>query len=103
MLLTAYHSIIIGTINVVHCVTLHHRRVQLCKGWVDGKGGGDDTRPGILKDGKIDHELAFWIPKYITTRGTKNLLDTGLMSPQMRRLARSQDTIGWRDLTERAS
>ena len=60
----------------------------------------DDLEDWMVKDSKTDSELAFWIPKYIMMRGTKNLLDMGLMSPQMRRLARSQDTIGWRNFME---
>ena len=49
---------------------------------------------------KTDNELAFWIPKYIMMRSTKNLSDTGLMLPQMRRLAGSQETIGWKNFME---
>ena len=33
-------------------------------------------------------------------RGTRSLLDMGLMSPQMRRLAKGQDKIGWRIFVE---
>ena len=54
----------------------------------------------LNKDEKTKPELAFWIPKYILMRGTKNFPDMGLMSPQMRRLARSQDKIGWRNFME---
>jgi hypothetical protein len=34
-------------------------------------------------------------------RGVKPFLDLGIMSPQFKALARSQDLIGWRDFTER--
>ena len=54
----------------------------------------DELEKWMVKNGKSDSELAFWIPTCIMMRGTRNLLDMGLMLPQMRSLARSQDTIG---------
>ena len=56
----------------------------------------------VLKcqDSKTDPELSYLIPKYIFMRGTRNLLDMGLVSPQMRKSARSQDKIGSKRLME---
>jgi len=52
------------------------------------------------KDDNTDPELAYWIPKYLLMRGTKPLAGMGDMSESMYRLAKSQDTIGWRQFTE---
>ena len=60
----------------------------------------DKLETWLNRDEKTEPELVFWIPKYILMRGTRSLLDMGLMSPQMRRLARSQDKIGWRNFME---
>ncbi len=51
-------------------------------------------------DNNTDPEILYWIPKYILMRGVKPLLDLGIMSPQFKALACSQDLIGWRDFTE---
>ncbi len=54
----------------------------------------------MARDNKTDPEILYWIPKYILMRGVKSLLDLGIMSPQFKALAHSQDLIGWRDFTE---
>ena len=54
----------------------------------------DGLKDCMVKDSKTGSELAFWIPKYILMRGKRSSLDIGLMSPQIRRLARIQDKIG---------
>ena len=53
-----------------------------------------------LQDDKTERELAYWLPKYILMRGTKNMAEMGHMSPQMRCPAKSQDVIGWKNFME---
>ena len=53
-----------------------------------------------LQYDKIERELAYWLPKYILMRGTKNMAEMGHMSPHMERLAKSQDVIGWKNFME---
>ncbi len=48
----------------------------------------------MARDNKIYPEILYWIPKYILMRGFKSLLDLGIMSPQFKALAHSQDLIG---------
>jgi len=60
----------------------------------------DELEDWLIKHGKTNHEVAFWIPRYILMRGTKHLSEMGCMSPQMTTLAKSQDVIGWRNFTE---
>ena len=45
-------------------------------------------------------ELAYWLPKYILSRGLVLFVDLGHMSPSMKRIAASQDKIGWRNFME---
>jgi hypothetical protein len=52
------------------------------------------------RDGITNPELAYWIPKYILMRGNKPFADLGAMSPGMKALAWSQDTIGYRNFME---
>ena len=54
----------------------------------------------MLKNGNTYFEIAYWVPKYILYRGTKKFAEMGIMLPQMLRLARSQDLIGWRNFME---
>ena len=54
----------------------------------------------LTRDEKTESELVFYIPRYILMRGTRRFLGMGLMSSQMRRLARSHGKIGWRNFTE---
>ncbi len=54
----------------------------------------------MAKDNITDPEILYWIPKYILMRGDKPLSQMGLMSPQFKALANSQDLIGWRDFTK---
>ena len=54
----------------------------------------------LLQDNKTEPELAYWIPKYIRMRGTRQFAEMGDMSATMRRIAESQDKIGWRRFTE---
>ena len=54
----------------------------------------------MARDNKTNPEILYWILKYILMRGVKSLSDLGIMSPQFKALAHSQDLIGWRDFTE---
>jgi hypothetical protein len=40
-------------------------------------------------------ELAYWLPNYILLRGTRRLSDFPYLSPEMKRVAASQDLIPW--------
>ena len=60
----------------------------------------DKLEQWLERDGITDPELAYWIPKYILMRGNKPFEDLGAMSPGMKALARSQDTIGYRNFME---
>ena len=60
----------------------------------------DELEDWMVKHGKTNHEVAFWIPRYILMRGTKHLSEMGCMSPQMTALKRSKDVIGWRNFME---
>ena len=60
----------------------------------------DELKDWLPKDCKTERELAYWIPKYVLMRVTKNMAEMGCMSPQMTSLAKSQDTIGWKDFTK---
>ena len=46
------------------------------------------------------HELAYWTVKYLHGRGGIAFSDLGPLSPQMEKLGKSQDTIGWRNMLE---
>jgi hypothetical protein len=50
-------------------------------------------------DGRTDPELIYWIPKYILMQNNKQFTQLGYMSKKMRKLADSQDKIGWRNFT----
>jgi hypothetical protein len=54
----------------------------------------------MLRGGTTCFEIAYWVPKYILYRGTKEFAQLGMMSPAMLRLARSQDKIGYRNFME---
>jgi hypothetical protein len=54
----------------------------------------------MARDNKTNPEILYWIPKYILMRGVKSHLDLGIMLPQFKALAHSQDLIGWRDFTK---
>jgi hypothetical protein len=54
----------------------------------------------MARDNKTNPEILYWLPKYILMRRVKYLLDLGIMSPQFKALAHSQDLIGWRDFKE---
>ena len=54
----------------------------------------------LTTNNNTNSELAYWLPKYILYRGTNFFADMGLMSPRMRAIAISQDTIGWRNFME---
>ena len=45
-------------------------------------------------------EIVYFLPKYLLLRGTREFLSLGTMSTPMEDLARDQDLIGWRNLTE---
>ena len=60
----------------------------------------DEVQGWLDKDSKAKGELAYWIPKYILVRGTKNMAELGCMSPQMSCLAKSQDIIGCKNFME---
>lgn len=46
------------------------------------------------------HKLLYWIPKYILCHGQVRFQDLGPMSRRMMEIAKSQDTIGWRNFME---
>jgi hypothetical protein len=48
----------------------------------------------MARDNKTDPEILYWNPKYILMRGVKPLSEIGIMLPQFKALARSQDLIG---------
>ena len=54
----------------------------------------------MLRHNNTHFEIAYWAPKYILYRGTKKFAELGVMSPTMRRIAQSQDVIGWRNFME---
>ena len=60
----------------------------------------DELQDWLDQDNKTERELAYWIPKYILMRGTKNMAEMGCMSPQMTSLSKSQDIIGWKNFME---
>ena len=60
----------------------------------------EELQDWLIQDNKTEGELAYWIPKYILVRGTKNMAELGCMSPQMSQLAKSQDIIGWKNFTK---
>ncbi len=60
----------------------------------------DELTMWMSQDNRVDPEILYWIPKYILMRSDKPLSKMGLMSPQFKALAKSQDLIGWRDFTE---
>ena len=45
-------------------------------------------------------ELLEWLPRYITLRGTRQFSDFPNLSPEMQRVAASQDLIPWRAFME---
>ena len=45
-------------------------------------------------------EIAYWLPRYIKLRGTRPLSDMPGMSADIKRVARSQDLIPWKDFME---
>ena len=61
----------------------------------------DELKDWLPKDCKTERELAYWIPKYVLMRGTKNMAEMGCMSPQMASLDKNKDIIGWKNFTER--
>lgn len=54
----------------------------------------------LLSQEHTNPEIAYWVPKYILCRGSIPFSDLGPMSPAMKRLALSQDMIGWREFME---
>ena len=52
------------------------------------------------QNNNTQHEIAYWVPKYILGRGLVRFQDLGRMSPSMRNIAVSQDIIGWRNFME---
>ena len=45
-------------------------------------------------------ELQYWLPRYITLRGTRAFSDFPRLSPEMQRVAASQDLIPWTSFME---
>ena len=88
-----------------NCLALDERASHLCICPDEGR-----TRLFIEDVNKLEEwlttnnntnaELAYWLPKYILYRGTKKFTDMGLVSPRMRAIATSQDTIGWHNFME---
>ena len=60
----------------------------------------DSLAAWMHKGGKTDPEIAYWVPKYVQSRGSVRFQDLGSMSPSMRLLAKEQDLIGWRNFME---
>ena len=54
----------------------------------------------VWMQGKFHPELTYFIPKYLLFRGTEDMADLGIMSPEMFEVAVSQDLVGWRNFTE---
>ena len=50
--------------------------------------------------GNTDPQLVHWVSKYILERGRVKFENLGFMSPELQKLAESQDKIGWRNLME---
>ena len=60
----------------------------------------DSLAAWMHKGGKTDPEIAYWVPKYVQSRGSVRFQDLGSMSPSMRLLAKEHDLIGWRNFME---
>jgi hypothetical protein len=60
----------------------------------------EDLGTWLNQEHLTDLELAYWIPKYIFMRGHKPFASLGAMSPRMKALVISQDTIGWHNFME---
>lgn len=59
-----------------------------------------DLERWMANNDNTDPELAYWLAKYILGRGKISFGTLGNLSPNLRRAAESQDTIGWRNLME---
>ena len=61
----------------------------------------DSLRSWMDNNHNTQHEIAYWVPKYIMSRGLVKFQDLRRMSPSMRNIAIShQDVIGWRNFME---
>ncbi len=60
----------------------------------------EDLSTWLNQEHLTDLELAYWISKFILMHGHKPSASLGVMSPQMKPLAVSQDTIGWCNFME---
>ena len=59
-----------------------------------------DLEQWMEKNDNTNAELAYWIPKYIRSRGRLKFCELGTMSTPMERIARDQDIIGWKNFME---
>ena len=64
------------------------------------KEGVKELEEWMQRDNRTNSEIAFWLPKYILFRGSRNWRSMGPMSKTMRDIAESQDQIGWREFME---
>ncbi len=62
--------------------------------------GTTELETWMAKSENTNHEILYWVPKYILCRGTVLFADLGPMSPRMMDIALSQDLIGWRNFME---
>ena len=53
-----------------------------------------------LSDNHGHPDLIYWLPRYIKLRGTRQLSDFPMLSPEMQQIARSQDLIPWTSFME---
>ena len=60
----------------------------------------NDLEGWTKKQDKTDPEISYWLHLHIQFKGTRKFQDLGRMSPNMAALAKSQDKIGWRNLTK---
>ena len=59
-----------------------------------------DLEEWTKKQDKTDADTGYWLPLYIQFQGTRRFQDLRRVPPNMTALTKSQDKIGWRNLTE---
>ena len=81
--------------NAAHlCVCTNEERSRLFEENVE------ELRAWMSSHGNTDPQLVHWVSKYILERGEVKFENLGSMSPELKKLAESQDKIGWRNLME---
>ena len=76
------------------CVCPDEDRTRLLKEMVE------ELEKWLNQHNNTNAEIAYWVPIYILYRGTKPFAELGPMSQGMKRIAISQDIIGWRNFME---